>query len=451
MLKYLQIGPATLKIQIASILKEISRFLDKFPKSKSKKPAGSIVIKPCPKRKIKLNKSQKFLQWLGPDINNLTDPLTQICLLQILFRFANFCTLSSPYLLLHGSTAIFSRDKAIVFGDDGKNIGKTTSALQLGLKSKKFIADEFSFYDVKNNSILGFKNLPIHLRGNSIEHFNHKYHFSSGKEKDCLLKMSTFGLKLARDNQLSMIIYPHYQKRGRPKVTLLSPKLSFKNLEILTTSHLVKLMHPKFDGVSWLQQSNTLQHLNIYNYCHQLTPKIIGFIEQIQQRVSSYKIIVNNYQQINELIKEAVLKERKRIIKEKSASAVVYTVDKKKIILLKKQNRDWVLPKGHIRKGESPHKAALREAKEEAGVEKGKIIKLLYKNFYTFNPPWGFAKHQKEVLIYLVKSKAGKLKALKYEGFEKVKMFSPKEALKNAFHKAEKKAIKMALQYIKSS
>jgi 8-oxo-dGTP pyrophosphatase MutT (NUDIX family) len=38
------------------------------------------------------------------------------------------------------------------------------------------------------------------------------------------------------------------------------------------------------------------------------------------------------------------------------------------LVTAKRNPRNWIFPKGHIEKGESPEAAALREAKEEAGV-----------------------------------------------------------------------------------
>jgi 8-oxo-dGTP pyrophosphatase MutT (NUDIX family) len=43
------------------------------------------------------------------------------------------------------------------------------------------------------------------------------------------------------------------------------------------------------------------------------------------------------------------------------------------LVTAKRNPRNWIFPKGHIEKGESAEAAALREAKEEAGVV-GKLI-----------------------------------------------------------------------------
>ena len=46
------------------------------------------------------------------------------------------------------------------------------------------------------------------------------------------------------------------------------------------------------------------------------------------------------------------------------------------ILLLKKFNGDWVLPKGRVEKGETIKQAALREVLEESGV-KAEILKYI--------------------------------------------------------------------------
>ena len=55
------------------------------------------------------------------------------------------------------------------------------------------------------------------------------------------------------------------------------------------------------------------------------------------------------------------------------AGGVVYRVRKRRRELLLVRARpkphDWVFPKGHIERGESPHACARREVREEAGVD----------------------------------------------------------------------------------
>ena len=59
-----------------------------------------------------------------------------------------------------------------------------------------------------------------------------------------------------------------------------------------------------------------------------------------------------------------------------AGSIVVRTNGKEPEVLLvtaKRNPKNWIFPKGHIEKGETPEQAALRETKEEAGVV-GKLL-----------------------------------------------------------------------------
>ena len=57
------------------------------------------------------------------------------------------------------------------------------------------------------------------------------------------------------------------------------------------------------------------------------------------------------------------------------------------ILLLKKYNGDWVLPKGKVEPGEKKDEAALREVFEESGL-KAEIIKYLGEIHYTYKENW---------------------------------------------------------------
>ncbi len=60
------------------------------------------------------------------------------------------------------------------------------------------------------------------------------------------------------------------------------------------------------------------------------------------------------------------------------AGCVVFQVKGKRktyLVVSSSTGKHWILPKGHIERGESPRKAALRELREEAGVV-GKIIQV---------------------------------------------------------------------------
>src|SRR3989339_368381 len=217
MIKYLSIGPAKIKVEFDDVFEKLSLFLDQFSLAQESGVDGSILINKSAKKSIRLDKKDKILKISGPDLDNLDDPLVKIFILQTLFRFANFITLKNPYILMHGSVAIWEDKKAIVFGDDGKNIGKTIASVLVGGKSGKFISDEFSFYDVKNNKILSFDFLPVHLREFYVNDLNKAFK-KKFKAENLLVKMQDLGLEFCPENQLSMVVYPYFSKNKSPKI-----------------------------------------------------------------------------------------------------------------------------------------------------------------------------------------------------------------------------------------
>ena len=55
-----------------------------------------------------------------------------------------------------------------------------------------------------------------------------------------------------------------------------------------------------------------------------------------------------------------------------------------KLLLIKNTfDKNWAIPKGHIDPGETSEEAAVREVREEAGVE-SRIVELIGKNTYIF-------------------------------------------------------------------
>ena len=90
-----------------------------------------------------------------------------------------------------------------------------------------------------------------------------------------------------------------------------------------------------------------------------------------------------------------------------------------KILLLYKNYRNkyegWVLPKGTVEEGEEYTDTALREVKEEAGVQ-AEIIKYVGKSQYTFSVPNDIV--NKDVHWYLMMSDSYHSKPQKEEYFE---------------------------------
>ncbi|SHH17887.1 NUDIX hydrolase [Tepidibacter thalassicus] len=118
------------------------------------------------------------------------------------------------------------------------------------------------------------------------------------------------------------------------------------------------------------------------------------------------------------------------------------------ILLLRKYNGDWVLPKGKVEEGEKKDEAALREVLEEAGV-KGEIIKYLGEIHYTFKENWDESKTvHKTVFWYLMRSKSMNTIPQREEGFIDAKFIHINRVVELARYDDEKEIIKVALEEI---
>ena len=118
---------------------------------------------------------------------------------------------------------------------------------------------------------------------------------------------------------------------------------------------------------------------------------------------------------------------------------------KGKILLLYKNYSDrytgWVLPKGSTEEGESYEETALREVKEETGVD-AEIIKYIDETQFEFNTPDGrIAKHVK---WFLMKSFNYYSKPQKSEFFEDSGYYKYHEAYHLLYFENEKHILEKA-------
>ena len=105
--------------------------------------------------------------------------------------------------------------------------------------------------------------------------------------------------------------------------------------------------------------------------------------------------------------------------KEKSAGAVVFIANKEiKYLLLHYEAGHWDFPKGHVEKNETAEEAAVREIKEETGIEKIEILSGFKEKIHYFYKLEGTLK-SKEVIFFLAKAKKEKVKlSFEHIGFE---------------------------------
>lgn len=118
------------------------------------------------------------------------------------------------------------------------------------------------------------------------------------------------------------------------------------------------------------------------------------------------------------------------------------------ILLLKKYNGDWVLPKGKVEENESFDGAAVREVFEEGGV-KGNIVRYLGKIHYSFrNNREENEIVNKTVHWYLMVSRSMECTPQKKEGFVDARFVHINRAVKLAKYDDERIIIRKAIQQI---
>ena len=118
------------------------------------------------------------------------------------------------------------------------------------------------------------------------------------------------------------------------------------------------------------------------------------------------------------------------------------------ILLLRKYNGDWVLPKGKVEAGETHEESALREVKEETGV-KASIEKYLGEIHYTYKENWDQQRGvHKIVFWYLMHTKSMDTVPQREEGFVEAKFIHIDRVLDMARYDDEREIIKVALKEI---
>lgn len=121
------------------------------------------------------------------------------------------------------------------------------------------------------------------------------------------------------------------------------------------------------------------------------------------------------------------------------------------ILLLKKYNGDWVLPKGKMEAHETIQETAVREVHEEAAV-KVQILKYLGEIHYTFKDSWEDNDIvNKTVHWFLMQAESIHCIPLKEEGFIDAKFIHINKSADLAKYEDEKEIIKKAIREIKKT
>jgi 8-oxo-dGTP pyrophosphatase MutT (NUDIX family) len=135
-----------------------------------------------------------------------------------------------------------------------------------------------------------------------------------------------------------------------------------------------------------------------------------------------------------------------RTRREVSAGGVVYRTepDGPEIVLAARRDRRgrlaWGLPKGLIEPGESPEEAAIREVREEAGLET-RVIEPLGEIRYFY--VWQGVRVAKQVHVFLMESTGGDVSLHDHE-MEEVRWFPADRAADRASYPSERELVDRA-------
>ncbi|MDY3052622.1 MAG: NUDIX hydrolase [Ndongobacter sp.] len=131
-------------------------------------------------------------------------------------------------------------------------------------------------------------------------------------------------------------------------------------------------------------------------------------------------------------------------MQEVSAGGVV--VDGNSVLVLKKYRGDWVLPKGRLEKDETLEQAALREVREESGVD-CEIIR--YVGFVKYNYRHSNGERvQKTVHYYYMIEKKGRLKPQREEGFCEATFMPWRKAAALLRHDSERNMVRNTFRIV---
>ncbi|MDI6870269.1 MAG: NUDIX domain-containing protein [Bacillota bacterium] len=92
--------------------------------------------------------------------------------------------------------------------------------------------------------------------------------------------------------------------------------------------------------------------------------------------------------------------EERQMAPEVSAGGVV--VDGGQVLVIRHARGEWIMPKGHVEPGEEPEQAALREVREETGLE-ARIIAPLGETSYAYRRKGEAILRPKRVIWYLMR------------------------------------------------
>jgi len=131
------------------------------------------------------------------------------------------------------------------------------------------------------------------------------------------------------------------------------------------------------------------------------------------------------------------------MIEHHSAGAVVF-IDRRVLVLRRKDRTEWVFPKGHIEHGERSQDTAIREVREETGLDVS-LVGPLGSTEYTFRQ--GSRRHHKVVDWFLGLRVAGDVELEPW--FSEWRLVEPVEASRLLTHAEDRETLARALDALK--
>jgi 8-oxo-dGTP pyrophosphatase MutT (NUDIX family) len=130
---------------------------------------------------------------------------------------------------------------------------------------------------------------------------------------------------------------------------------------------------------------------------------------------------------------------------EVSAGGVV--VDGGQVLVIRHARGEWIMPKGHVEPGEQPEQTALREVREETGLE-ARIVTPLGETCYAYRRRGERGLRPKRVIWYLMEplTPRDRLRLACEEGLEEAEWLGWQEARKRLSWSGDRRILKRAAE-----